>query len=66
MQLCKSIFLELDRHLHEVLAPRLDELGLRRYALTAWPSTAQDPSPQLLTPEHCLAPDAMRASAQES
>lgn len=36
-QLCKSFFFELDRHLHEVLAPRLDELGLMRHG-PAWPS----------------------------
>ena len=36
-QLCKSFFFELDRHLHEVLAPRLDELGMIRHG-SAWPA----------------------------
>ncbi|EIE24528.1 hypothetical protein COCSUDRAFT_61958 [Coccomyxa subellipsoidea C-169] len=36
IELCKSFFFELDRHLHEVLAPRLDELGMARHG-AAWP-----------------------------
>lgn len=49
-QLCKSLFLELDKHLHEVLAPRLDELGMRRYG-PAWPTVPEDYSPELATPD---------------
>ncbi|CAL8467524.1 g7062 [Coccomyxa elongata] len=37
IELCKSFFFELDRHLHEVLAPRLDELGMIRHG-SAWPA----------------------------
>ncbi len=39
-QLCKSFFHELDRHLHEVLAPRLDELGMKKHG-SAWPTPPQ-------------------------
>ncbi len=40
LQLCKSLFAELDRHLHEVLGPRLDELGMLRYG-QEWPQPPQ-------------------------
>ena len=40
-QLCKSYFYELDRHLHEVIAPRLDELGMRKHG-SAWPAPPQE------------------------
>jgi hypothetical protein len=40
LQLCKSFFYELDRHLHEVVAPRLDELGMRKHG-AAWPAPPQ-------------------------
>ncbi|CAK0787423.1 hypothetical protein CVIRNUC_010643 [Coccomyxa viridis] len=40
IELCKSLFAELDRHMHEVLAPRLDELGMLRYGQD-WPQPPQ-------------------------
>lgn len=40
IELCKSMFAELDRHLHEVLGPRLDELGMLRYG-QEWPQPPQ-------------------------
>ena len=69
MQLCKSMFLELDRHLHEVLAPRLDELGLRRYSLAAWPGAPTEdvtPPAMLSASESCLHADKRRCTAQET
>ena len=56
VQVCKSFFSELDRHLNEVLAPRMDELGAKRYA-AKWPqpprhfsldlqSVAEEPAPR--------------------
>ena len=40
LQLCKSMYAELDRHLHEVLGPRLDELGMLCYG-QEWPQPPQ-------------------------
>lgn len=71
-QLSKSFFLELDRHLHEVLAPRLDELGMRRYG-PAWPTAPDNCFPELQTPDssappglYCAEQQRRRSSAQEA
>lgn len=60
-QLSKSLFLELDRHLHEVLAPRLDELGMRRYG-PAWPTAPDNCFPELQTPDNPPYPPALHCA----